>query len=959
MNKETFAAYANSVTLTKMLLLMEDDPLTAGASSADGQLSQLYSDLTGSPYDFSLLNLNGNHGGNVLTATLPGVADGKIWMTSIDADEVWRQDNYTVNNSLYRISQTDSPTSLVEYEASGLTPGDQYKIYVSWQANVTQKLDNLTNSDFPDQFISPTQFAQYSVIDAAGTSPFQEDQRLFSNDRDDGGLGFEQLGATAATTFTVDAAGNLKVTLSNLDGTGQHQVIAGPVLFEKVSDGSTFRIQNDRDPETLAPVATPNRTYTETVPGVWVDMVYAGGNGNDPLWESEMLRPAFRALFTDWADGGLDFPALGDTTSPDPNVTPIAKVELPSHATPFGPVVPDHQLDIPIPAGLEDAIIAGLSGLVDFAETIESSSPLQVTIPGINKSIADLIDLRGAVQTKVQQPIVDYFAADGNHIPGGSPTFRELFQIIPPANGTWNVGDGSTFEFDYDLKAAFAANNVPFSLDDGAGGLGLKLDGALDAGASIAFVDSTDHDLPLFGFGVDMANNLDVADRFFVRTGTLLVHAEAHSDSFDLDGNLGFLSMGVQDGSFNVAADVEIALTDPTDGDGKITLSDIAGTSLAGLSSSSATGSLAADLPVVASIGSFNATATAMPRILISDGELFDSTAPDVTFQDFDQLLGFSSFDSGSILAILRSLSSRLKEIGDSSAFNFNVPFTGKRLGDALDLGLDFVDTLVNVAGDPSFSDAQSLATQLAAALGIDVSVVNPAFDPVSRELTYTIDYSKMIDESLGFSFDAGLDPLAAINAMGDLSLAGDVDFGLTFGIDVSPVSAIITATGDAPSDGNFAGEAVFQLQLGSDAPVEVRLFGTGNTSIDDLVVAVNAALVAVGLAVKAERDGDKIRLRTSSLSATPTLHITADPANPAVTALHLPASADTFDNIANHVFIRDQSLDASFNVTGDLAASATFGFVGITGELSAAGNVDFSFQPLGGARLDCSICTT
>ena len=58
-------------------------------------------------------------------------------MTSIDADQVWRQDNYTVNNTLFRVSEsTRQPASLVEYEASALEAGD-YKIFVSWLANVT------------------------------------------------------------------------------------------------------------------------------------------------------------------------------------------------------------------------------------------------------------------------------------------------------------------------------------------------------------------------------------------------------------------------------------------------------------------------------------------------------------------------------------------------------------------------------------------------------------------------------------------------------------------------------------------------------------------------------------------------------------------------------------------------------------------------------------------------------
>ena len=53
-----------------------------------------------------------------------------------------------------------------------------------------------------------------------------------------------------------------------------------------------------------------------------------------------------------------------------------------------------------------------------------------------------------------------------------------------------------------------------------------------------------------------------------------------------------------------------------------------------------------------------------------------------------------------------------------------------------------------------------------------------------------------------------------------------------------------------------------------------------------------------------------------------------------------------------NHVFIRDQSLDACFGLNGNLAGAAKFGFVGITGGLSAGGEVDFLYSPAGGARI-------
>ncbi len=67
-DKTKFAGYANSVQLGKLLLLVEDpiDGETVGA----GQLSALMSDLTGAPYEWSLLNMNGNHGGNIFTTTL-------------------------------------------------------------------------------------------------------------------------------------------------------------------------------------------------------------------------------------------------------------------------------------------------------------------------------------------------------------------------------------------------------------------------------------------------------------------------------------------------------------------------------------------------------------------------------------------------------------------------------------------------------------------------------------------------------------------------------------------------------------------------------------------------------------------------------------------------------------------------------------------------------------------------
>ena len=49
-----------------------------------------------------------------------------------------------------------------------------------------------------------------------------------------------------------------------------------------------------------------------------------GGTGQFPIWESCVLRPAFRELFIDWENGPLDFPELGDLPSQDPASNPAA-----------------------------------------------------------------------------------------------------------------------------------------------------------------------------------------------------------------------------------------------------------------------------------------------------------------------------------------------------------------------------------------------------------------------------------------------------------------------------------------------------------------------------------------------------------------------------------------------------------------------------------------------------------
>ena len=137
-DKTKFAAYANSVTLAKLLLLSERP--VDGATVAAGALSKFFSDQLGHPYDFSLLNLNGAHGGNVMTATLPkpgqtadiirdslvagqAPSDARPGLYSFDTDHAWRTDSQTRLTENFRFIPAGQGNNKATWTVTGLAAG--------------------------------------------------------------------------------------------------------------------------------------------------------------------------------------------------------------------------------------------------------------------------------------------------------------------------------------------------------------------------------------------------------------------------------------------------------------------------------------------------------------------------------------------------------------------------------------------------------------------------------------------------------------------------------------------------------------------------------------------------------------------------------------------------------------------------------------------------------------------
>jgi hypothetical protein len=130
-DRSGFKAFANAVTLSKMLLL--DGP----------EMDHLLSDLAGRP-----MELYGQHGklGNVMTTALPGAGDGTdLWLRSIDADFAWRSNAAPLEGTLLPMGhETGGHDNFPLWESCILRPSFRV-LFDDWHNNGV-----LNTSNFPD-----------------------------------------------------------------------------------------------------------------------------------------------------------------------------------------------------------------------------------------------------------------------------------------------------------------------------------------------------------------------------------------------------------------------------------------------------------------------------------------------------------------------------------------------------------------------------------------------------------------------------------------------------------------------------------------------------------------------------------------------------------------------------------------------------------------------------------------
>lgn len=207
------------------------------------------------------------------------------------------------------------------------------------------------------------------------------------------------------------------------------------------------------------------------------------GNGNYPLWESCLARPAFRTLFRDWENGTQQWPALGDSPSPQPGeAAPIPAIALSGNTVTVGGttyVGASHSFTLTA----DDATFAPGGLTLAYRVTKSGGSPgawTPVAMGGMFTIPAGGGDGLYTLELRAEDPCHS-FAADT--LPDGGLTSTEVFlDTTPPAiTITSPAPEGVVFDTD-DLSS------IQWTATDGGSGVATEtvtFDGAASARGAV------------------------------------------------------------------------------------------------------------------------------------------------------------------------------------------------------------------------------------------------------------------------------------------------------------------------------------------------------------------------------------------------------------------------------------------------------------------------------------------
>ena len=484
----------------------------------------------------------------------------------------------------------------------------------------------------------------------------------------------------------------------------------------------------------------------------------------------------------------------------------------------------------------DDGVADGMTELGRWLRQLDRHGVLDQKLPLIDTSPREALAIADAVNRGVIQPTLKYL--DENEVPS---TWEELAQRIKqnlieagpadvrinPASvtvGVYDNPDGGEVRIDLVVEADRRLEDVPLNLGADAEQQDIRLaaTATVDVDATLNFG---------FSFGYQLAKGLAPADAFFVRGGDLTSSLDVHSSNLGLTASVGFLDVGICNGTVNLDADLAVQF--PLH---NVTAAELASEPIDSLVTvQTSTAALNVMLPTCVTVGGYAVAGEA--KINLVDADLFAAPGPALTTEGFGELLNFRNLDPRLVLGLLKQLHGWLGNFEGRSLGEIPVPFLkGVDFADVSELDDAFEDLLAQLEGpdgEPTFTSVQELGQRLLGGLGFD-------YNPITDELSYRLEFTQQADPTtveLDFQQDFG--SLADLTTSSTASLQGSSTLELTFGIDLSPLPPDTTPD-DPTDDGTF--DKRFFIK-------DVTLSGDAQLAASDIDAAARFGFLSVEVA--------------------------------------------------------------------------------------------------------------
>lgn len=553
----------------------------------------------------------------------------------------------------------------------------------------------------------------------------------------------------------------------------------------------------------------------------------AGGSGRlDQDGNAQTSAPAILTLDIANDDAGDNRYSLDELSTSlaildfDGGASAVLPVYFPIRAVPLGGEAPANHLEVSIadlsnPAGTTtivtpdisaisfpgpdslsiddvDSLLVGLQALVAWAEALDEFSYLGQPLPLVGLTVGEILDFGDLVRQVLKNPVETFLTTDL------TPTTAELLGVLKGLSGNYgglivtvnpsNVSGGKfdaveEIRFDLSIQARRTERDLPLSLGADAAAYGISMDADIDVTFDTLF------DL---AFGLDLTPGLPSTDRFFVEFQKLEISGGISTSSFASAVRVGLLEGTISGGVIDLELDLDVNVVNTDgDGEGQVTATELEGSSVGSIVDLAVTGLLDVNLPVTASVGTAFSTSGS---IFLSDSDLFSDPAPRFGVIGFEESTNFKNLSAADVLRLIKTLADQLSGPAFAEVYNTQIPFTGRTVGQVVDVAAAFADNLIawleNGEGDPTFDSVQGLVAQLDRIPGLDLATINPRYDAVTDEFRVDIAFTdsfSLFAEPL--SFDLDLAPLGNVTTNRTVRIDADLNVAFTLGFDLSDIS--------------------------------------------------------------------------------------------------------------------------------------------------------------------------